>query len=54
MPVMIDVPADHRAAVQLADRAGLKAAWDTARMYTGGVPQINRAGIFAVTSLELG
>jgi GNAT superfamily N-acetyltransferase len=54
MPVMIDVPADHRAAVQLADRAGLKAAWDTARMYTGGVPQINRPGIFAVTSLELG
>ncbi|MEV4280976.1 GNAT family N-acetyltransferase [Actinoplanes xinjiangensis] len=54
MPVMIDVPADHRPATGLADRAGLKATWDTARMYTGGVPEIDRAGIWAVTSLELG
>ncbi|MEU8664578.1 GNAT family N-acetyltransferase [Actinoplanes philippinensis] len=54
VPVMIDVPAGHQEAVRLAERAGLKAAWDTARMYTGGVPEIDRAGIYAVTSLELG
>lgn len=54
MPVMIDVPADHREANQLAERAGLKAAWDTARMYTGGVPEIDRGGTYAITSLELG
>ncbi|MEU4165059.1 GNAT family N-acetyltransferase [Actinoplanes sp. NPDC026670] len=54
VPVMIDMPADHPVANQLAERAGLKAAWDTARMYTGGVPQIDRSGIYAVTSLELG
>jgi hypothetical protein len=53
-PVMIDIPADHRAATELAERAGLKAAWDTARMYTGGVPDIDRGGIYAVTTLELG
>ncbi|MEU4622202.1 GNAT family N-acetyltransferase [Actinoplanes sp. NPDC023801] len=53
-PVMIDVPADHRAATALAERVGLKAAWDTARMYTGGVPDIDRSGIYAVTTLELG
>ncbi|WP_433791261.1 GNAT family N-acetyltransferase [Actinoplanes sp. CA-252034] len=54
VPVMIDVPAGNQAATRLAERAGLKPAWDTARMYTGGVPEINRAGIYAVTSLELG
>jgi hypothetical protein len=53
-PVMIDVPADNRAATELAERAGLKPAWDTARMYTGGVPDIDRGGIYAVTTLELG
>jgi hypothetical protein len=53
-PVMIDIPADHRAAIELAERAGLKAVWDTARMYTGGLPDIDRGGIYAVTSLELG
>ncbi|MDI6105531.1 GNAT family N-acetyltransferase [Actinoplanes sp. NEAU-A12] len=53
-PVMIDVPASNAPAVQLAERVGLAAAWDTARMYTGGVPQIDQEGIYAVTTLELG
>jgi hypothetical protein len=54
VPVMIDVPVDNRPANALMERGGLKAAWDTARMYTGGIPEIDRPGIFAVTSLELG
>lgn len=54
MPVIIDVPVPNAAAVALAERAGLKAAWDTARMYTGEIPAIDRGGIFAVTTLELG
>jgi hypothetical protein len=53
-PVMIDVPAHNSAAVELAGRVGLEAAWDTARMYTGGVPDIDQDGIYAVTTLELG
>ncbi|TWG12890.1 hypothetical protein FHX34_105758 [Actinoplanes teichomyceticus] len=53
-PVMIDVPAHNTAAVELAERVGLEAGWDTARMYTGGAPQIDQHGIYAVTTLELG
>ena len=38
----------------LAGQLGLKPAFETARMYTGADPAIDRAGLFGVASLELG
>jgi hypothetical protein len=52
--VVLDVPDANPAAVELAERCGLKPLFETARMYTGGIPDIDRAGMFAVTTLELG
>ena len=52
--VAIDIPDTNREAVRLAEQAGLKPSFETARMYTGEVPVMDRAGLFGVTSLELG
>ena len=52
--VAIDVPDRNRAAVRLAEQMGLKPAFETARMYTGADPAVDYAGLFGVTSLELG
>ena len=52
--VAIDVPDRNKAAVRLAEQMGLKPAFETARMYTGPDPAIEMAGMFGVTSLELG
>jgi hypothetical protein len=54
MPVLLDVPDTNAQAGQLAERLGLEPVWDTARMYTGGVPEIDLSGVYAVTTLELG
>ncbi|MEN8649598.1 GNAT family N-acetyltransferase [Streptomyces sp. 21So2-11] len=53
-PVAIDVPDVNTAAVRLVERLGLAPSFETARMYTGPAPEIDRAGLFGVTSLELG
>lgn len=53
-PVFLDVPEPNAAAVALAEAAGLKPAFETARMYTGPAPAIDRAGLFGVTTFELG
>ncbi|GGX13120.1 GNAT family N-acetyltransferase [Streptomyces chryseus] len=53
-PVAVDVPDSHPAAGRLMEQLGLAAVFETARMYTGPVPEIDRAGLFGVTSLELG
>ena len=53
-PVFLDVPEPNAAAVALAEAAGLKPAFETARMYTGPEPAIDRAGLFGVTTFELG
>ena len=50
----IDMPDFNTAAAQLAERLGLKPAFETARMYTGLDPAIDRAGLFGVASFELG
>ncbi len=50
----VDIPDNNKAALEMAERAGLKPAFETARMYTGAVPQIDRDGLFGITSLELG
>ncbi|MFF1465562.1 GNAT family N-acetyltransferase [Streptomyces sp. NPDC058330] len=54
VPVAIDVPDINPAAVRLAEQLGLTPSFDTARMYTGPVPEFDRAGVFGITSLELG
>jgi hypothetical protein len=52
--VAVDVPDFNVAGTRLAEQLGLKPAFETARMYTGPDPTIERAGLFGVTSLELG
>ena len=52
--VAIDIPDRNKAAVTLAGQMGLKPAFETARMYTGPDPEVDYAGLFGVTSLELG
>jgi hypothetical protein len=53
-PVAIDMPDFNEAGTRLAEQLGLKPAFETARMYTGAQPAIDRAGLFGVASLELG
>jgi len=52
--VAIDMPDINKLAVALAEQAGLKPSFETARMYTGTDPEVDHAGIYGVTSLELG
>jgi hypothetical protein len=52
--VAIDVPDRNKPAVALFEQMGLKPAFETARMYTGPDPAVDYAGLFGVTSLELG
>ncbi|WP_197686040.1 GNAT family N-acetyltransferase [Actinoplanes derwentensis] len=54
VPVLLDVPSVNRPANELAERAGLKESSRTTRMYTGDAPETGRAGIYGVTTLELG
>jgi hypothetical protein len=53
-PVAVDIPDFNAASVRLAGQLGLKPAFETARMYTGPDPAIDRAGLFGVASFELG
>lgn len=53
-PVFLDVSEPNASAVALAEAAGLEPAFETARMYTGLEPAIDRAGLFGVTTFELG
>ena len=53
-PVAVDIPDFNTPGVRLAGQLGLKPAFETARMYTGPDPAIDRAGLFGVASFELG
>ncbi|WP_424569272.1 GNAT family N-acetyltransferase [Streptomyces sp. CH-036] len=53
-PVAVDVPDINPAAVRLAGELGLTPSFDTARMYSGPEPVIDRPGLYGITSLELG
>ena len=53
-PIAVDIPDFNTAGVRLAGQLGLKPAFETARMYTGPDPAIDRAGLFGVASFELG
>ncbi|CAM5656280.1 GNAT family N-acetyltransferase [Streptomyces atroolivaceus] len=53
-PVALDVPDVNVAAVRLMERLGLEPTFECARMYTRDTPDIDMAGIFAATTIELG
>lgn len=52
--IFLDVPGINRDAVALAQDIGLAPVFETARMYTGAIPQLRLERIFGVTSFELG
>ena len=52
--VAIDMPDINKPGVALVEAAGLKPSFETARMYTGADPEVDDAGLFGVTSFELG
>ena len=52
--VAIDVPDINKPGVALVEAAGMKPSFETARMYTGADPEVDYAGLFGVTSFELG
>ncbi len=53
-PLFLDVPQPNAAAVALAERHGMKPVFETARMYSQGVPDFPLQRVFGVTSFELG
>ncbi|MAM10278.1 MAG: GNAT family N-acetyltransferase [Rhizobiaceae bacterium] len=52
--VDIDVPLIQLGFIAWLEAAGLVRGFETARMYRGTTPALHIAGVFAVTSLELG
>jgi hypothetical protein len=52
--LFLDVPEVNRDALQLVQRQGMAAAFETARMYTGPAPKLPLQRIYGVTSFELG
>ncbi|WP_185921802.1 GNAT family N-acetyltransferase [Streptomyces sp. WAC06614] len=52
--VAVDVPDANPAATALMERLGLVPTFEAARMYTGPAPELDLAGLYGVTSLELG
>jgi GNAT superfamily N-acetyltransferase len=53
-PVFLDVPEVNLAAMELAERHNLKVVFETARMYTGDIPDMPLDRVFGVTSFEVG
>jgi predicted N-acetyltransferase YhbS len=52
--VFFDVPEVNTAAMRLAERAGMREVFATARMYNREIPALPLDGIFGVTTFELG
>lgn len=52
--VALDVPEPNRNAVALAESLGLAPSFETARMYAGIAPSIDLAGLYGITTFELG
>jgi hypothetical protein len=53
-PVFLDPPEPNAAALRLAERYGLAASFETARMYRCPAPELSLMHIFGITSFELG
>ena len=52
--IFLDVPGVNREAIALAQSFGLSPVFETARMYTGAIPELRLERVFGVTSFELG
>jgi GNAT superfamily N-acetyltransferase len=52
--VFLDIPEVNPDALALVQRRGMTAAFETARMYTGGFPDLPFARMYGVTTFELG
>jgi GNAT superfamily N-acetyltransferase len=50
----LDVPLPNKAAVALAESAGMRVVFETARMYHGEAPTCELERVFGITSFELG
>jgi GNAT superfamily N-acetyltransferase len=53
-PLFLDVPEPNEAALALAKRHQLRPCFETARMYTGGQPDLGMSRLYGITSFELG
>jgi GNAT superfamily N-acetyltransferase len=53
-PVFLDTPEVNPAAVALAGHYQMKVVFETARMYTGEIPDMPLTRLFGVTSFEIG
>ncbi|PPK65693.1 GNAT family N-acetyltransferase [Actinokineospora auranticolor] len=53
-PLAVDVPDANAAATRLMADLGFAPTFEAARMYTGPAPAVDLAGVYGVTSLELG
>ena len=53
-PLFLDTPESNPSAIALARRHGMKPAFETARMYTKGPPDVRADRCFGVTTFELG
>ncbi|MCF7837852.1 MAG: GNAT family N-acetyltransferase [Candidatus Marinimicrobia bacterium] len=53
-PVFLDVPEVNDVAVEMAERHGMQAVFETARMYNREIPDMPTRRIFGVTSFEVG
>ena len=52
--IFLDIPAINRDAIALAEGLGFAPVFETARMYTGAIPQLQLDRLFGVTTFELG
>lgn len=52
--VHLDVPEYQEGFCYLLGRLGFRQGFQTARMYRGDAPEFQKAGVYAITSLELG
>jgi len=52
--VFIDIPQPNRDAVHLAESFGLSPVFETARMYTGAIRELQLDRVYGVTTFELG
>jgi GNAT superfamily N-acetyltransferase len=52
--IFLDVPGINREAIALAQSLGLSPVFETARMYTGAIPELRLEKVFGVTTFELG
>ncbi len=53
-PVFLDTPEVNQSAVALTERHNMKVSFETARMYSGEMPDIPINRLFGVTSFEIG